>query len=134
MKTSKLIINLNYKTMKNLFLITAFVFGIQTTVYSQDKINTDDLIGYWKPDEESSQLFFWKDVNGKLQVQEICGSTGEPIDLIRLKVTEYSVIIDTIFKQNEWVTKSEYFFTEPTTLKCIVTGDTNATIFYTKIK
>ncbi len=120
--------------MKNLLLAIAFVFGIQTKVYCQTKINTDDLIGYWRPDEESSQLFFWKDVNGKLQVQEICGSTGEPIDLIRLKVTEYSLIIDTIFKPTEWVTKCEYFLTEPTTLKCLVTGDTNATIFYTKIK
>jgi hypothetical protein len=134
MRTSKLINNLNNKTMKNLILITAFVFGIQTTAFSQNKINTDDLIGYWKPDEESSQLFFWKDVNGKLQVQEICGSTGEPIDLIRLKVTEYCVIIDTIFKPNEWVTRSEYYFIEPATLKCLVTGDSNATIFYKKIK
>ena len=72
--------------MKNLILVIAFVFVIQTTIYSQIKINTDDLIGYWQPDEESSQLFFWKDVNGKLQVQEICGSSGKPIDLIRLKV------------------------------------------------
>ena len=120
--------------MKNLILVIAFVFGIQTTIYSQIKINTDDLIGYWQPDEESSQLFFWKDVNGKLQVQEICGSSGKPIDLIRLKVKEYSLIIDTIFKPSEWVTKCEYFLTEPTTLKCYVTGDTNATIFYTKIK
>ena len=64
--------------MKNLLLVIAFVFGIQTTIYSQNKINTDDLIGYWQPDEESTQLFFWKDCDGKLQIQEICGSTGEP--------------------------------------------------------
>ena len=134
MRTSKLINNLNNKTMKNLLLVIAFVFGIQTTVFSQNKIYTDDLIGYWRPDQESSQLFFWKDCEGKLQVQEICGSTGEPIDLIRLKITEYSLIIDSIFKPNEWVTKSEYYFTEPTTLICHVTGDTNATIYYTKIK
>ena len=120
--------------MKNLFFVIAFVLAIQTTVFSQNKINTDDLIGYWKPNEESSQLFFWKDAKGELQVQEICGSSGEPIDLIRLKVNEYSLIIDTIFKPNEWVIKSEYFLTEPNTLLCRISGDTNTTIYYTKIK
>jgi hypothetical protein len=40
MRTSKLI-NKNNKTMKNLILITAFVFGIQTAVLSQNKINPD---------------------------------------------------------------------------------------------
>ena len=60
MRTSKLINNLNNKTTKNLILVIAFVFGIQTTVFSQNNINTDDLIGYWKPDEESSQSIFQK--------------------------------------------------------------------------
>ena len=120
--------------MKNLIIIIAFVFGIQTAVLSQNKINPNVLIGYWQPDQTAGQLFFWKDVNGKLQVQEICGSTGEPIDLIRLKVNEYSLIIDTIFKPNEWVIKSEYFLTEPNTLLCRISGDTNTTIYYTKIK
>ena len=124
--------------MKKVFLIIAITL-FSLNVFAQpplpeEKLNVDDLVGYWKPDVESSQLFFWKDGNGKLQVQEICGSTGEPIDLIRLKVYEYSLTIETVFRPNEWVTKSEYYFTEPTTLICHVTGDTNATIYYTKIK
>lgn len=119
--------------MKKVFLIIAIaLFSLNT--FAQQKINVDDLIGYWKPSEESSQLFFWKDAKGELQVQEICGSTGEPIDLIRLKVTEYSLIIDTIFKPNQWITKSEYLLTEPNTLLCRISGDANTTIYYTKIK
>jgi hypothetical protein len=119
--------------MKKVFLIISIaLFSLNT--FAQQKINVDDLIGYWKPNEESSQLFFWKDAKGELQVQEICGSSGEPIDLIRLKVNEYSLIIDTIFKPNEWVIKSEYFLTEPNTLLCRISGDTNTTIYYTKIK
>ena len=66
--------------MKKVFLIIAIaLFSLNT--FAQQKINVDDLIGYWKPNEESSQLFFWKDTKGELQVQEICGSSGEPIDL-----------------------------------------------------
>jgi hypothetical protein len=58
--------------MKKVFFITlAALFSLN--LFSQglnfkQKINTDDLIGYWRPNEESSQLFFWKDINGKLQV------------------------------------------------------------------
>ena len=134
MRTSKLINNLNYKTMKNLLLVIAFVFGIQTTVYCQNKINTDDLIGYWKPDEESSQLFFWKDIEGNLQIQEICGSTGEPIDLISLKINDDAVIARTIFIPNHWVTEGRYTFKDKNTLLCQITGDGEATIIYTKVK
>jgi hypothetical protein len=119
--------------MKKVFLIIAItLFSLNS--FAQQKINVDDLVGYWKPSEESSQLFFWKDCNGKLQVQEICGSTGEPIDLIRLKINEYSLTIDTIFKPNQWVTSSEYFLTETNILICHITGDANVTIYYTKIK
>jgi len=119
--------------MKKVFLIIAIaLFSLNS--FAQQKINVDDLVGYWKPSEESSQLFFWKDCNGKLQVQEICGSTGQPIDLIRLKINEYSLIIDTIFKPNEWVVRSEYTLKETNELVCIISGDANTTIYYTKIK
>ena len=119
--------------MKKVFLIIAIaLFSLNT--FAQQKINVDDLIGYWKPNEESSQLFFWKDTKGELQVQEICGSTGEPIDLIRLKVTEYGLIIDTIFKPNQWITKNKYILTKTNILIRHISGDANAIIYYTKIK
>ena len=119
--------------MKKVFLIIAVaLFSLNT--FAQQKINVDDLVGYWQPNEESSQLFFWKDIEGNLQVQEICGSTGEPIDLIRLKVNETSLIIDTIFKPNQWVVRSEFTLTENNKLLCQVSGDAEAKIYYTKIK
>jgi hypothetical protein len=72
--------------MKNSFLLLVFVFCVSIPTFCQEKINTNDLIGYWKPNEESSQVFFWKDINGKLQLQETCGSTGELIDIISLRI------------------------------------------------
>ena len=120
--------------MKNLFFVIAFVFGIQTTIYSQNKINTDDLIGYWQPDEESTQLFFWKDCDGKLQIQEICGSTGEPINLISLEIIDETIIVKTIFIPNNWVTESKYTFKDQNTLVCEITGPVNTKVTYTKTK
>ena len=89
---------------------------------------------YWKPDEESSQLFFWKDIEGNLQVQEICGSTGEPIDLISLKINDDAVIARTIFIPNHWVVESKYTFNNKNSLVCQITGGIETTIIYTKVK
>jgi hypothetical protein len=120
--------------MKNLFLLLIFVFGLSTSTYCQDKINTDDLIGYWKPDQESSQLFFWKDSFGRLQMQEICESTGQPIDLITLRVEKDYIFTRTIFVENNWVTENTFTFKDKKTLQCLVTGDGNVTIVYSKVK
>lgn len=119
--------------MKKVFLIIAIaLFSLNT--FAQQKINVDDLVGYWKPNKESSQLFFWKDIDGNLQVQEICGSTGEPIDLIRLKINENNLIIDTIFKPNQWVIRSIFIMTNANELTCSITGDAEDIIHYIKIK
>jgi hypothetical protein len=120
--------------MKNLFLLLVFVFGISTSTYCQEKINTDDLIGYWKPDQESVQLFFWKDGTGKLQLQEISGTSGEPLDLLSLRVNNDSVFVRTIFTELNWVTENTFTFKDKNTLKCVVTGDGNGTLVFSKVK
>jgi hypothetical protein len=119
--------------MKKVFLIIAITL-FSLNVFSQEKINTNDLIGYWQPDQESAELFFWKDVNGNLQTQEISSSSGLPIDLITLKINNNSVFIRTIFIPNNWVTENTYTFIDKNTLKCIVTGNGNGTIIYKKVK
>ena len=124
----------NFLIMKNLFFVFVFVFAIQTTVFSQDKINIDDLIGYWKPDSASTQLFFWKDVTGELQMQEISTTSGSPLDLLSLQVNLDSIIVKTIFLECNWVTESTYTFIDSNTLECIITGDGTGTVVYKKVK
>jgi hypothetical protein len=119
--------------MKKVILVFVFVFGIQTIVFCQ-AINTDDLIGHWEPDVESSQVFFWKDSKGKLQYQGISSSTGQPIDTISLRIKEDTIIAKTIFIPNHWITENRYTFKNKNTLICQTTGDGEATITYTKIK
>ena len=124
----------NFLIMKNLFFVFVFVFGIQTTVFSQDKINIDDLIGYWQPDQVSSQLFFWKDVNGNLQMQEISGTSGDPIDLVSLKINDDSIVANTIYTPNHWETETKYTFKDKNTLESVICGDGEATITLIKVK
>ena len=122
--------------MKKVFLIIMVaLFSLNINAQAaEEKLNTDDLIGYWKPDQESAQLFFWKDSLGRLQTQEINESNGEPIDLIALRVEKDYIFIRTIYVPNNWVTENVYTFINKTTLRCVVTGDGNGTLIYTKIK
>jgi hypothetical protein len=120
--------------MKNLFLVLVCVFGTSTIIFGQQSINTDELIGYWMPDEESTQLFFWKDVNGKLQMQEISGTNGEPLDLLDLRVNSNSVYAKTTYSKLNWVTENTFTLIDKETLQCLITGAGTATIIYRKTK
>lgn len=119
--------------MKKVFLIIVIALS-SFNVFSQQEINTDDLIGYWKPNKESSHLFFWKNSLGEIQTQEICGTSGSPIDVVSLRIEKDYIFIRTILLENGWVTESVYTFINKNTLKCVVTGDGNGTIIYTKTK
>lgn len=124
--------------MKKVFLIAAIAVASVFVIFNltnTKKINTNNLIGYWKPNEESSQLFFWKDNNGKIQVQEISGTSGDPIDVINFKIYDDYFLVKTIFKPNNWIASSEYTFVNDTTLSCIVKNSEGAAeLIYTKIK
>jgi hypothetical protein len=113
-----------------LFSLNAFSQGLVL----KEKINTNDLIGYWKSEEESTQLFFWKDSLGILQTQEISATSGEPLDLITLRINEDSIFIKTIFTPNDWITENIFTFVDKITLKCVVDGKIKTTLIYTKVK
>ena len=119
--------------MKKLLLGALLLLSMTTIA----QVNTKDLIGYWTPDQESTQLFFWKDVTGKLQVQEISGTSGEPLDNITFRVDKNSVYLKTIFTPNSWVTENVFTFVDKNTLKCVITGENlegETIITYKKIK
>ena len=119
--------------MKNVFL-TFVILIFSLSAFSQTKINTDNLIGYWKPDQESSQLFFWKSSNGDLQMQDICGSTGEPLQLIEFKINQNTILVKEVSVENDWITSSIFTLINKTTLQRVVEGNINVIITYTKIK
>jgi hypothetical protein len=124
--------------MKKVFLILIVAVALAFVVFNltnAKKIDENNLIGYWKPNEESSQLFFWKNNNGAIQVQEISGTDGEPIDIIDFKIYNNYFLVKTIFKPNNWTANSRYTFINDTTLNCIVTHPEGTTkLIYTKIK
>jgi hypothetical protein len=119
--------------MKKVFLIIAIaLFSLST--FSQEKINTDKLIGYWRPNEELSELFFWKNTKGELQIQEISSTSGIPIDLITLQINTDYFLVKTIFTPNHWITENTYTFIDDNTLKRVTTGASEGITIYTKVK
>jgi hypothetical protein len=120
--------------MRNLILtFTAFLFST-FSVFAQNKINTNDLIGYWRPTEESTQLFFWKNSEDCLQSQEISGTSGEPLDLLKMTTEDNKVVIVTRFEPTNYVVKSEYILLDKDTLICKIVGGNGDIIIYKKVK
>jgi hypothetical protein len=119
--------------MKKVFLIIAITL-FSLSLFSQQKINVDDLVGYWKPDEELSELFFWKNTENKLQTQEISSTSGRPIDLVELQINNNYIFIKTIFIPNNWTTENTYTFIDINTLKRVTTGDGQGITIYRKVK
>ena len=129
--------------MKKLFFITATLL-FSLNVFSQglnfkQKINTNDLIGYWVSSNNSASLFFWKDFNNELQVQEINNKYAEPLELISFTINTDSVMTDTRLNSTNSIIESIYSFINKITLKCTYVNYTNGklvedTIYYTKIK
>jgi hypothetical protein len=119
--------------MKKVFFIIGILL-ISLDVLSQEKINVDNLIGYWTPNEKATELFFWKDKNNVLQVQEISSNSGIPLTLIDFVVKEDFICIKTIFEPTVWTTESVFVLIDDNTLKCTITGDGEGVVYYKKNK
>lgn len=121
--------------MKKVILVFAFVLGIQTTVFCQNCINADDLIGYWRClDVEATELFFWKDVHGKLKVQEVSSTSGQPLDIITFRMDEDTIFMRTFFEPTNFASECTYTSIDNKTLKCELIGEVEPPLIYTKVK
>ena len=118
---------------KVIFIIAFLVFSLN--IIAQEKINTNDLVGYWIPNQNTSQMFFWKDVNNVLRVQEIDSSTPDAYRTENFQVYDTCIVIKTVFKETNWVAESTYTLVDREILKCVVANiGGESTVMYTKIK
>jgi hypothetical protein len=119
--------------MKKLILV--FVLVLQNTVFCQNCINSENLIGYWRClDVEATELFFWKDIDGKLQVQEVSSTTGQPLDIITFRMDEEVIFMRTFFEPTSFASECVYTAIDNKTLKCELIGEVYAPLIYTKVK
>ena len=109
-----------------LLLLSMVSFGQLSTL--------DKFIGYWEPDQHSTQIVFWKDVNQHFQMVEFSTISGEVLTLNSLKLVEKSIVVKTTFDSRNWNTQATFTLLDDKTMKCVVTGDGEGIITYTKIK
>jgi hypothetical protein len=119
--------------MKKVFLITVFAL-LSFNAFSQEKFTTEDLIGYWEPDQHATQLVIWKDVNNNFQMVEFSTISGTPLTLLSMKLKENNLVVKTRFDEKNWAVECSFTFINKNTLQCTVKGPINGTVIYTKIK
>jgi hypothetical protein len=80
--------------MKKVFLITVFAL-LSFNVKAQEKFVTEDLIGYWEPNKNATQLIIWKDVNNNFQMVEFSTISGKRLKLLSMKLKDGLLLIKT---------------------------------------
>lgn len=117
---------------KSILVIVVCLFGLN--VFSQEKFTSDDLIGYWEPNEHATQLVIWKDIKNNLQIVEFSTISGTALRLLSMKIKNDSLVVKTIFDEKNWTTECTFTFIDKNTLQCLIKGPINGTTIYTKVK
>jgi hypothetical protein len=117
--------------MKNVFLTLGVLF-FSLCSFSQEKIDADYLIGWWMPDKDYCDMFFWKDINGNLKVQQIDNLNGEPHVLGDFEINDESMFIRSVlFSKNSSDIKDSTTFSniftiiDDLTMQCVTTDFRN---------
>ncbi len=118
---------------KLLFTLSILLFSFSSFAQLNKDIK-QNIVGYWQPDQESTQLFFWINSYKEIECQEISETSGKPLNTIFVKIEEDSIIVKTEFVDNNWIVESVYTFVDNNTLKCTMTGNSNGIIIYKRKK
>ena len=91
-------------------------------------------VGFWTTDASTTRLVFFIDKNDKLQLVEWSSDGGEEMDIMELKVLADKIKTTERFNSTNHVTYNEYILTDENTLKNIINGDANTTIYFKRLK
>lgn len=119
--------------MKKVICIIGILL-LSSGVFAQTKIDLNSLIGYWEPDQHSTQMVIWKDVEGKYQMVEFSTNSGEVLTLLSMKVVDSSLVVKTVFEPKNFSVESVFTFKDKNTLVCKIKNNPEVTVIYTKVK
>jgi len=121
--------------MKKVVLSISLLF-FSFNVLSQELIKLNDLVGYWKPNEESTQLVMWFDNEDRFQMIEFSTITGVPLNLLSMMLVGDKLKIKTKYIPTNHTSESVFTFLDKQTLKCeTIDEDKNVSyVIYSKVK
>lgn len=121
--------------MKKIFL-TIGIFVFSASVLAQAEVNSDELVGWWGSESKTRcQLFFWKDINGELQLQEISCKKNE-----WLVIRDYGFLGKSVYMRSSpnkhvgKVTYSQYTSLDHNSIYCESTDETTEEVTVTYYK
>lgn len=120
--------------MKKIITAILLLATLSGTAQSKVKMNSDDLIGYWEPDQHATHMVIWKDVEGYYQVIQFSTNSGIPLEILEFTMYYDAIVLRTLFTSTNWTTKQVFRFVDKNTLQCEITGDGEGIVTYTKVK
>lgn len=116
--------------MKKLF--TAILFLITLTSNAQVS-KKNPFIGQWTSNGEATEMLVRIGDNKKIEVLDFSSVSGTALVVLEIQLTNTKLIINTVFEENNWYTKSEFTLVDNNTLSCKITGDGEGTIIYKRV-
>ena len=120
------------RKFKHLILMTAML--VVSNLLNAQTSDAKKYVGFWTTDASNTRLVFFIDKNDKLQLVEWSSYGGEEMDIMGLEVFANKIKTTERFNSTNHVTFNEYILTDIDTLKNIINGDANTTIYFKRLK
>ncbi len=119
--------------MKKIIILFAFAI-IAILPLSAQTTTANDFIGRWSSTETTAQMVIWKDVDGSFQMVVWNKSDGEELEISNLKV-ENTVLTTTLTTiSTKWVIQCTFTITDSRNLREEISGKTESTLYWKKMK
>lgn len=116
------------------FLVFLIIMLISVNFISAQKIDSKNFVGLWSSESTTTRLVFFMDIHNKMQLVEWATDNGEEMEIKELNVVNNKIKTTERFKSTDYETMNEYILEDENTLKNIISGDANSTIFFKRLK
>ena len=116
------------------FLVFLITMLISANFINAQKIDSKNFVGLWSSESTTTRLVFFMDIHNKLQLVEWATDNGEEMEITDLSIVDNKIKTTERFKSTDYETMNEYILEDENTLKNIISGDANSTIYFKRLK
>lgn len=116
------------------FLVFLITMLISANFINAQKIDSKNFVGHWSSESTTTRLVFFMDIHNKLQLVEWATDNGEEMEITNLSIADNKIKTTERFKSTDYETTNEYILEDENTLKNIISGDANSTIYFKRLK
>lgn len=120
------------RSFKILSLISALIF--LSNLLNAQTPDAKEFVGYWTTEGSTVRLVFFIDKNEKLQLIEWSSEGCEEMEIMEMNVIGNTIKTKERFKSANHITYNEYVLIDEFTIKNIIKGDADTTIYYKRLK